>query len=245
MLALAQPAWGEVVVTRKTIPIPANAYPDRWVRFESRWDQRFFCQSELQCLSPFGLGPVCFPRQTEQEQCCTTAQVPPSSRGAKIGPSAHFGATSRMRPFTASMTPTAPVRQDPERQLGRRPRNRYLGVKFLISGQTHYGWIRLTVITEPRGMSATITGYAYETIANKPIKAGQTSEAAAESAGADPPHRSSESTARVHGANRWLVLLKEAWRKTSHEMAALGRAGGPSILYSAPPSSLPLLHAES
>ncbi|HEY6764147.1 MAG TPA: hypothetical protein VI386_05200 [Candidatus Sulfotelmatobacter sp.] len=48
---------------------------------------------------------------------------------------------------------------------------RYLGVKFSISGQTHYGWVRLSVERLP----ATLTGYAYETIPNKPIIAGQTS----------------------------------------------------------------------
>jgi hypothetical protein len=48
---------------------------------------------------------------------------------------------------------------------------RYLGVKFLIDGQIHYGWVRLSVERLP----ATLTGYAYETIPNKPILAGQTS----------------------------------------------------------------------
>jgi hypothetical protein len=51
---------------------------------------------------------------------------------------------------------------------------RYLGVKFQISGETHYGWIRLNV-GAPRKLEGMITGYAYETIANQPIMAGQTS----------------------------------------------------------------------
>jgi hypothetical protein len=49
--------------------------------------------------------------------------------------------------------------------------HRFLGVKFLISGETHYGWIRLNV---PSPFGGTITGYAYETEANKPITAGFT-----------------------------------------------------------------------
>jgi hypothetical protein len=53
--------------------------------------------------------------------------------------------------------------------------NRYLGLRFKIKGKIHYGWARLSVqyvrfIT----LSATLTGYAYETIPNKPIVAGQT-----------------------------------------------------------------------
>jgi hypothetical protein len=47
--------------------------------------------------------------------------------------------------------------------------HRYLALKFVISGKVHYGWARLTV----KGCcSATLTGYAYETIPNKPIITG-------------------------------------------------------------------------
>ncbi|HEX8815058.1 MAG TPA: hypothetical protein VF753_06120 [Terriglobales bacterium] len=55
---------------------------------------------------------------------------------------------------------------------------RYLGLEFVISGQTHYGWARVTV-SRSSGFSknyitATLTGYAYETIPNKPILTGAT-----------------------------------------------------------------------
>jgi hypothetical protein len=54
-------------------------------------------------------------------------------------------------------------------------KNRYLGVKFKIKGQTHYGWGRLTVQVQlPITITATLTGYAYETIPNKAIIAGKT-----------------------------------------------------------------------
>ena len=54
-------------------------------------------------------------------------------------------------------------------------KNRYLGVKFKIHGKMHYGWARLSVqIKFPLAITATLTGYAYETIPNKPIIAGKT-----------------------------------------------------------------------
>jgi hypothetical protein len=54
-------------------------------------------------------------------------------------------------------------------------KNRYLGVKFKIKGQTHFGWARLSVqIQLPQTITATLTGYAYETIPDKAITAGQT-----------------------------------------------------------------------
>ena len=52
--------------------------------------------------------------------------------------------------------------------------NRYLGLRFKIAGETHYGWARLSVRVKGRKITATLTGYAYETIPNKPIIAGKT-----------------------------------------------------------------------
>jgi len=46
--------------------------------------------------------------------------------------------------------------------------NRYLGVKFSIDGETHYGWARFNA----GAGYAQLTGYAYETVPNKPIPAG-------------------------------------------------------------------------
>jgi len=53
--------------------------------------------------------------------------------------------------------------------------NRYLGLAFQINGETHYGWARLSASVNAAGrLYAVLTGYAYETIPNKAIKAGQT-----------------------------------------------------------------------
>jgi hypothetical protein len=58
--------------------------------------------------------------------------------------------------------------------------NRYLGLKFSIRGRVHYAWARLSVQEGDVYIHATLTGYAYETIPGKSIKAGQTKEAAEE-----------------------------------------------------------------
>jgi len=60
--------------------------------------------------------------------------------------------------------------------LGRGLTNRYLGVKFNIDQQVHYGWLRISVSTTHDHFTAELTGYAYETIPNKPIVAGQTED---------------------------------------------------------------------
>jgi len=55
--------------------------------------------------------------------------------------------------------------------------DRYLGLKFQIDEEAHYGWARLSVRVKGSTISATLTGYAYETVANKPIVTGNTNEA--------------------------------------------------------------------
>jgi len=52
---------------------------------------------------------------------------------------------------------------------------RYLGFRFSIPGkvETHYGWARLSVRVQGNTVTAGLTGYAYETTPDKPIKAGQ------------------------------------------------------------------------
>jgi hypothetical protein len=61
--------------------------------------------------------------------------------------------------------------------------NRYLGLAFSINGKTHFGWARLTVNWNHEwALSADITAYAYETVPNKPIIAGDTGSGNADDA---------------------------------------------------------------
>ena len=64
------------------------------------------------------------------------------------------------------------------RTLGRwvNVRDRYLGLKFKINGKFHYDWARLNVkvLKGKFKITATLTGYAYETIPGKAIIAGAT-----------------------------------------------------------------------
>lgn len=56
--------------------------------------------------------------------------------------------------------------------------NGYMGLQFNIKGTTHFGWARFTVTNEG---GITLTGYAYETVALKPIVTGDTGGNADES----------------------------------------------------------------
>jgi hypothetical protein len=51
--------------------------------------------------------------------------------------------------------------------------DRYLGLEFHVGGNRHFGWARFHARAGDGKITATLTGYAYETIPNKPIIAGK------------------------------------------------------------------------
>ena len=89
--------------------------------------------------------------------------------GASIGPSGPFAHRTRAATSMAgwidssgSLFSNGPWKNS---------RNRYLGLKFLINGEVHFGWARLSI----RYNTMLLSGYAYETVANQPISAGKQS----------------------------------------------------------------------
>lgn len=59
---------------------------------------------------------------------------------------------------------------------GRQIPGPYLGLKFMIGSEVHYGWARVVVSAQQQSLTitATLTGYAYETVPNRPIITGVT-----------------------------------------------------------------------
>lgn len=103
--------------------------------------------------------------------------------GAEIGPKGNFSVRS---PFMAAEVFAKDAGSQysdlgPWANKGKGVSNRYLGLKFIVNGEVHYGWARLNVTLGHRrqfgDVSGTLTGYAYETVPNKPIIAGDTSGA--------------------------------------------------------------------
>ena len=91
-------------------------------------------------------------------------------RGAKIGPADYFPG-QQMASVLAG--PTGGGYNGSWVNV----KNRYLGLQFKIKGKTHYGWARLSVQVQgypTDRVTGTLTGYAYETVPNKRIVAGQT-----------------------------------------------------------------------
>jgi hypothetical protein len=188
LLALAQPAAAEVVVTKAHLPvIPLvgvsldlnhDGVADFYFSLLSYKEFGPSFQCELKVVPARGGGVVASPATFVSS---ASALV----RGARIGPSARFSPSSvnviiedSFGNFTNGHTTSRIVIG----KWGGNPPNRYLGVKFLIDGETHYGWVRLTVTSSGRALSirGTITAYAYETEPDKPIYAGTAEEPTAE-----------------------------------------------------------------
>jgi hypothetical protein len=184
MLALAEPASGEVVVTKKTIAVPITPWPtpepvrisiaNNGIDNFSFW--RYSLASDRGLLG-WGANRGSSVMIGAGGYYAKALALP---RGAKIGPSYPFFSN-----YTdlIEATESGPPRYS-RGYWGANPKDRYLGIRFLIGGQTHYGWIRLTVtsnfgLNKPT-LSATITGYAYETVPNKRILAGTVSKPASE-----------------------------------------------------------------
>jgi hypothetical protein len=98
--------------------------------------------------------------------------------GAPIGPKGNF---SVRFPFMAEELFDGVGSQasdlGPWANKGKGVKDRYLGLKFVVDGEVHYGWARLNITLGHHrqfdDVSGTLTGYAYETVPDKPIIAGQ------------------------------------------------------------------------
>lgn len=88
--------------------------------------------------------------------------------GARIGPTQPFLTTKALMVFDISSV----CHPSSQGTFWCGARNKYLGLRFEIGGETHYGWARLSTGANGHRLEALLTGYAYETIPNKPIMAG-------------------------------------------------------------------------
>jgi hypothetical protein len=88
-------------------------------------------------------------------------------KGVRIGPKGRF----QKDPATGLLMALS----NPDTYFGQwfHVRQAYLGLKFVIKGKTHFGWARVKLNVNGQ-IAATLTGYAYETIPNKPIITGKT-----------------------------------------------------------------------
>jgi hypothetical protein len=228
VLALAEPAQAKVVITVKNIPIPlcgvdvcpvsVDLNHDGIADFSFTVGTFAYHENSLGRVHIRGLTPgaeaVGTPAGYFRDYASDLV------RGAKIGPSAHFASSTRSGGITIEGSNQCFRYCDGKygryfygKWGGNHP-NRFLGVTFQIKGVTHYGWVRITVTTNAsQRLSAEITEYGYETIANKVVLAGEKSNTAeAFQAQNVPVQRESSLGMLAQGADGLAM-----WRRENHE----------------------------
>ena len=176
MLALARPAEGKIIYTK------ANKYigPDTTLHLDlnhgtpdfdlkdtsSAWS--YSCVAELAVVADRQKNAIW--GHTVGAQAYASAL----SANVQVGPKGHFVSWGGM-----AQESFQGGRDRPAFVYGSGPwanvTDRYLGLKFAIKGKIHFGWARLNVSLGEGGCEITgaLTGYAYETIANRPILTGK------------------------------------------------------------------------
>jgi hypothetical protein len=173
LLALASPAEGKIVYTHahKKLPIHKHFFLD--VNHDRINDFRFDLapRSEnwlWQARELQGNELSTFRTRTRYSTFPCARALP---KGVKVGPNSPFKAL----PSSATMAAAASSFANHCSWQNVGGGQAYLALKVSINGKIHFGWARFgDVYINAGGASATLTGYAYETVPNKPIITGRT-----------------------------------------------------------------------
>ena len=176
-LVLAQPAEAKIVYTTTKLPLMNehqvfidlnhDGINDFWfygLSYSNPGVSTFFFRLTV---SPAQQGNAIWGVESHEHASCAAALRP----GARIGSKRPFQ-PNRLVMFDEQASPNGGTDYCPWFKGG----TAYLGLKFTIRGKIHFGWARVKVTIPGYGSGATLTGYAYETIPDKPIIAGATKE---------------------------------------------------------------------
>lgn len=185
ILALAQSAQAKVIYTATHQKIPLNTNLALDLNGDGIVDFNFFGYTRLGPAPRHDTYTFNSDADLEINVVANSNQVwgvdeavSALSAGVKIGGSGEFSPTPFVMGGVGATDSGTPRYYGPWAPEGGNVKNRYVGLKFVINGEIHYGWARLNAqIRQPRkgNLQAVLTGYAYQTIPNAPIFTGQTS----------------------------------------------------------------------
>jgi hypothetical protein len=192
LLAMIQPAEAEIVFTPTDKVIRINYYSVLDLNHDGKPDFKFNQYSvnyrywwESLRMWPNGKNAVI-------ESANGYAAV--LSKGAPIGPeqifvNGSFFKFARSSGFQGSTSTSRRTRVPNSQHKGPwwNVQDGYVGVAFTIGHAIHYGWIRLSLTGSYHSFQTTMTGFAYETVANQTIYAGQLSDEEASATGDSVP----------------------------------------------------------
>jgi hypothetical protein len=176
LIATSPSAEAKVVYTAANLTIPAEQSVSFDLNHDGIPDFGFYFyqygairkplgyHEEGLVIDPAKTGNAIWSVQSSKGGACAAA-LPP---GVKVGPGADFQGKSLGLWQSEGTAYSGPFQFC---EFGKRTRGAFLGLKFLINGQAHYGWAHVTI----KGSQAVLNGYAYETVPNQPILTGNTS----------------------------------------------------------------------
>jgi|HubBroStandDraft_6_1064221.scaffolds.fasta_scaffold245108_1 hypothetical protein len=173
MLVAAQPAEAKIIYTKANERVFGIAVPLD-LNHDGKTD--FYFMSGVVATTPAtSIGLSIHPDSPGNAVWVTGKGKAAALRaGARVGPKALFSSHNSdvsMGKIVIVQTNGKRYYYGPWENGGKGVKSRYLGLRFQIKGKTHYGWARLNF---PSPQQAKLTGYAYETIPDKPILAGET-----------------------------------------------------------------------
>jgi len=200
ILALSTPADAEVVYTPAHHILEAEAQPTQGYKLDLNGDG--IADFEL-INSTFGHGGNQSAKPAGHNQVMGAGIYAFAlASGAAIGPNGPFQSANFMAGWIDSSGSIT------VKGLWANTRNRYLGFKFLIDGEYHFGWAQISIYNNHMKLD----GYAYETVANQPIKAGQENEPG-DAANISPTHSGSVTAAATLGHLAQGAAGLVAWRR--------------------------------
>jgi hypothetical protein len=177
MLALAPPAVARIIYTHAHRTIPSGGHyqldlnhdgvPDFVLANMFRSLKSSFSGTSSALVYPGNHSPNRVYGRGSFASCL--------QKGERVGTGGHFSpfdrVMARMHWFDGSYSV-----QGNWANSGKGAESRFLGFRFNIKGKTHYGWARMNLVISDSypGLTATLTGYAYETIPGKAIVTGET-----------------------------------------------------------------------
>jgi hypothetical protein len=172
LLALAPPAEAEIVYTKANQQVGANGTYSLDLDHDGVVD--FLIQQWPGALASSGFAALYAKAALGNGVQGAGAAL---SAGQEIGPGQVFTSRGLYGEAMAFVERTSTFSKIYSGGAWLNVRNRYLGLKFQVNGKTHYGWARLSVKVTRANQTvvALLTGYAYETVPNQGLKAGQIS----------------------------------------------------------------------
>lgn len=186
MLALAQPAHAKIVYTPAHQKLPLNQYLFLDLNHDGANDFGFLARTSGEtcparaatCESWDAAILFLYPQVKGNGFVGKPAYASALRAGVSIGPKVQFNTS---RGIMGGVEYLNGLRYSGQwADSGKPVDNRYVGLEFMIKEKIHYGWARFNVriYRHPKStVHAVLTGYAYETVPNKPIIAGKKKDA--------------------------------------------------------------------